>query len=42
MANSIEKVRDFADKMLGHKLITKQTGEAGKPCNVVRLMAYLT
>ena len=25
----------FAEKMLGQKLITKQTGEAGKVCNAV-------
>ncbi|OZJ06701.1 Succinate--CoA ligase [ADP-forming] subunit beta, mitochondrial [Bifiguratus adelaidae] len=25
----------FAEQMLGHKLITKQTGAAGKPCNAV-------
>lgn len=25
----------MADKMLGHKLITKQTGAVGKPCNSV-------
>ncbi|EEB08651.2 succinate-CoA ligase beta subunit [Schizosaccharomyces japonicus yFS275] len=25
----------FADQMIGHRLITKQTGAAGKPCNMV-------
>lgn len=25
----------FAEKMLGHTLVTKQTGPAGKPCNAV-------
>ena len=25
----------FADQMLGHKLVTKQTGAAGKICNAV-------
>lgn len=29
------EVRMFAEKMLGHKLITKQTGAAGRPCNAV-------
>jgi succinyl-CoA synthetase beta subunit len=38
MANSPEKVKTFAEKMLGHKLITKQTGEAGKPCNVLYMV----
>ncbi|KAI9314407.1 hypothetical protein BX666DRAFT_1879475 [Dichotomocladium elegans] len=30
-----EEGRALAEKMLGHKLITKQTGAAGKPCNAV-------
>ena len=29
------EARMFADKMLGHKLVTKQTGAAGKICNAV-------
>jgi succinyl-CoA synthetase beta subunit len=32
-----EKAVEFAEKMLGKTLITKQTGEAGKPCNTVML-----
>jgi succinyl-CoA synthetase beta subunit len=28
---------DFAGKMLGNSLVTKQTGAAGKPCNAVML-----
>ncbi|CDS13773.1 hypothetical protein LRAMOSA05947 [Lichtheimia ramosa] len=30
-----EEGKALAEKMLGHKLITKQTGAAGKPCNAV-------
>ncbi|KAI8372223.1 hypothetical protein EDC96DRAFT_500323 [Choanephora cucurbitarum] len=30
-----EEARELAEKMLGHKLITKQTGAEGKPCNAV-------
>jgi len=29
------QAQEFADKMLGKTLITKQTGAAGKPCNTV-------
>lgn len=32
---SPEEAKALADKMLGQKLITKQTGAAGKPCNAV-------
>lgn len=35
IAYSPEEVRDLAEKMLGNKLITKQTGEAGLVCNKV-------
>jgi succinyl-CoA synthetase beta subunit len=28
----------FAEKMLGHRLITKQTGSIGKPCNAVYIV----
>jgi len=31
------KVSEFADKMLGKTLVTKQTGATGKPCNTVML-----
>lgn len=31
------QVEEYADKMLGKTLVTKQTGEAGKPCNTVML-----
>ena len=30
-----EEAKTFASKMIGSKLITKQTGEAGRPCNKV-------
>ncbi|TLD25536.1 hypothetical protein PspLS_05723 [Pyricularia sp. CBS 133598] len=29
------EARMFADQMIGHKLITKQTGAQGRPCNAV-------
>ena len=31
------QAKEFAEKMLGHKLITKQTGSAGRICNAVML-----
>lgn len=30
-----EEAGAVAESMIGHKLITKQTGEAGRPCNKV-------
>jgi len=42
MAKTAEEVQSYAEKMLGHKLITKQTGEAGKPCNVLYLVEKMT
>ena len=30
-----DKVQEVASQMLGHNLITKQTGQAGRPCNMV-------
>jgi|EP00945_MAST-04E_sp_MAST-4E-sp1_P002073 succinyl-CoA synthetase beta subunit len=30
-----EEVKDFTGKMLGNTLVTKQTGDAGQPCNMV-------
>lgn len=33
-----ELIRDMAAKMLGHKLITKQTGAAGRICNTVAIV----
>ncbi|KAJ3281076.1 hypothetical protein HK104_000231 [Borealophlyctis nickersoniae] len=35
------EVKMFADKMLGHKLITKQTGAAGRICNAVYVVERL-
>lgn len=34
---SPEQAKDYASKMLGAKLITKQTGAAGRVCNAVRV-----
>ncbi|CAG8592727.1 17788_t:CDS:2 [Acaulospora morrowiae] len=36
--NSPGEAKAFAEKMLGHKLITKQTGKAGKICNAVYIV----
>ncbi|KAJ3034602.1 hypothetical protein HK097_004461 [Rhizophlyctis rosea] len=35
------EVKMFADKMLGHKLITKQTGAGGRICNAVYVVERL-
>ncbi|KAF8350225.1 succinyl-CoA synthetase beta chain, SSC-beta [Amanita rubescens] len=37
MVNSAEQAKDLAGKMIGAKLITKQTGAAGRVCNAVML-----
>jgi len=37
MVFSAHEVRTVAEKMLGHRLVTKQTGETGKLCEEVRL-----
>ncbi|KAH9811656.1 hypothetical protein DFH28DRAFT_981663 [Melampsora americana] len=37
MVDSPDQARDFAAKMLGQKLITKQTGAGGRICNAVML-----
>jgi len=37
MVESPEQAKDYASKMLGAKLITKQTGAAGRICNAVML-----
>ncbi len=31
------QAKDYAEKMLGHKLITKQTGASGRICNAIML-----
>ena len=33
---SPEQAKDYASKMIGAKLITKQTGAGGRVCNAVR------
>ncbi|KAI9298654.1 succinate-CoA ligase [Neoconidiobolus thromboides FSU 785] len=35
---SPQEAEMFAEKMLGNKLVTKQTGAAGKPCNAVYIV----
>ncbi|SCV72605.1 BQ2448_4142 [Microbotryum intermedium] len=35
MVDSPEQAQKFAGQMIGHKLITKQTGAAGRACNAV-------
>lgn len=37
MVDSAAQAKDYAAKMLGHKLITKQTGAGGRLCNAVML-----
>jgi len=37
MVDSPEQAKDYAEKMLGSKLITKQTGAGGRVCNAVML-----
>ncbi|TRM60111.1 hypothetical protein BD626DRAFT_505543 [Schizophyllum amplum] len=37
MAQSVNEVENLAGQMLGAKLITKQTGERGRPCNTVMI-----
>ncbi len=39
IAYSPEQAKELASKMLGAKLITKQTGAAGRVCNTVRRYA---
>ncbi|POY70067.1 putative Succinate--CoA ligase (ADP-forming) [Rhodotorula taiwanensis] len=37
MVDSPEQAEKFAEQMIGHKLITKQTGAGGRVCNAVML-----
>ncbi|KAJ6604319.1 succinate-CoA ligase [Mycena vulgaris] len=37
MVSSPEQAQEYASKMIGHNLITKQTGAAGRICNAVML-----
>ena len=41
MCTNADEVHDFASKMLGNSLVTKQTGAEGKPVNKVFLMERL-
>ena len=36
---SPEEARDMSQRMLGHRLVTKQTGSGGRPCNLVQTMS---
>lgn len=38
---SAEQAKEYASKMIGSKLITKQTGAAGKLCNAVCTFVFL-
>lgn len=40
IASSPEQVREYAQKMLGRRLVTKQTGVAGRPCSSVVPQAH--
>lgn len=37
MVNSPDEARNFAKQMIGHSLVTKQTGEKGRVCNAIML-----
>lgn len=37
---SPEEAAEFVQKMLGSRLITKQTGSEGRPCSKVNITAY--
>jgi len=37
-----EKAREFAKQMLGHRLVTKQSGPEGKPCNVLYMVEKMS
>lgn len=41
IVTNANEARDYAQKMLGETLVTKQTGPEGKPCNKVFLMERL-
>ena len=36
--DSPDEARNFAKQMIGHSLVTKQTGEKGRVCNAVRIV----
>lgn len=35
IVSSSKETKDIVSQMIGHRLITKQTGSAGRPCNIV-------
>lgn len=41
LARSIDEAVDYAKQMLGSRLVTKQTGEKGRPCNKVLVTEVL-
>ena len=41
LTDNATQIKEYAQKMLGHKLITKQTGAKGKPCNQVFIVERL-
>lgn len=41
IANSSEEVKSLASQMLGRRLITKQTGEEGRPCDKIMICEKL-
>ena len=41
MVTTAQQVRDVIPKMVGHTLITKQTGEKGIPCNCIFIVEKL-
>lgn len=41
LVHSVDECKDVASKMIGQRLVTKQTGEAGKPCNSILVMEKL-
>ena len=38
---SPEQAKEYAEKMLGNRLITKQTGAQGRICNAVSLSSHI-
>ena len=41
LTNTPTQIKEYAQQMLGHKLITKQTGAQGKPCKKVFIVEKL-
>jgi len=42
IVSSPEEAKMFAEQMLGHKLVTKQTSAEGKICNTVIDFIYMS